>query len=334
MAQTIDLLKNTSFENKMDALIEAILKGENYDYTQLTNKPSINGYTLEGNKTNAQLGIPTKLSELDNDSDFVEDKNYVHTDNNYTNVEKTSVGTIKDKVDKVNGKGLSTNDLTNELKSDYDDAVLKSHEHNNKNILDGITNDSISKWNSAVQSVKIGQTEYKTGTNVVLPSYPTTLPASDVYSWAKEPTKPTYTKSDVGLANVPNVTTNNQVPTFTQATERKNIASGEAITTLFGKIMKWFTDLKTVAFTGSYTDLSDKPTTFVKSGSGAKSGLVPTPPTTAGTTKYLREDGTWEQPPTGSSYTLPTASSTVLGGIKVGSSLNITNGVLNLTWNE
>lgn len=36
---------------------------------------------------------------------------------------------------------------------------------------------------------------------------------------------------------------------------------------------------------------------FVKSGSGAKSGLVPAPSTTAGTTKYLREDGTWTVPP-------------------------------------
>ena len=36
---------------------------------------------------------------------------------------------------------------------------------------------------------------------------------------------------------------------------------------------------------------------FVKSGPGAKSGLVPAPPTTAGTTKYLREDGTWSVPP-------------------------------------
>ena len=36
---------------------------------------------------------------------------------------------------------------------------------------------------------------------------------------------------------------------------------------------------------------------FVKSGSGAKAGLVPAPSTTAGTTKYLREDGTWAVPP-------------------------------------
>lgn len=47
-------------------------------------------------------------------------------------------------------------------------------------------------------------------------------------------------------------------------------------------------------------ELTDNNTTysnFVKSGSGAKAGLVPAPPTTAGTTKYLREDGTWTVPP-------------------------------------
>ena len=36
---------------------------------------------------------------------------------------------------------------------------------------------------------------------------------------------------------------------------------------------------------------------FVKSGSGASAGLVPAPSTTAGTSKYLREDGTWVIPP-------------------------------------
>lgn len=57
MAQEIDLLKNSSFEGKMDLLIEAIIRGENYDYAQLLNKPSINNYTLDGNKTSAQLGL-------------------------------------------------------------------------------------------------------------------------------------------------------------------------------------------------------------------------------------------------------------------------------------
>lgn len=52
----------------------------------------------------------------------------------------------------------------------------------------------------------------------------------------------------------------NNTQTFTEASTRANIASGETMSTLFGKIKKFFTDLKTVAFTGSYSDLSDQPT--------------------------------------------------------------------------
>ena len=60
------------------------------------------------------------------------------------------------------------------------------------------------KADTAVQSVKIGTKEYKSGTTVTLPAYPTTLPASDVSAWAKASTKPAYTKSEVGLGNVDN----------------------------------------------------------------------------------------------------------------------------------
>ena len=47
---------------------------------------------------------------------------------------------------------------------------------------------------------------------------------------------------------------------------------------------------------------------FVKSGSGAAAGLVPAPSTTAGTTKYLREDGTWQTPPDNNTWTAATIS--------------------------
>ena len=67
------------------------------------------------------------------------------------------------------------------------------------------------------------------------------------------------TKSDVGLGNVPNVSTNDQTPTFTEASTRNNIASGEKLSAILGKIAKFFNDLKTVAFSGKYTDLTDKP---------------------------------------------------------------------------
>lgn len=50
-------------------------------------------------------------------------------------------------------------------------------------------------------------------------------------------------------------------------------------------------------FSGKYEDLEGKPTVFGPSGPKAKEGFVPSPSTTAGTTKYLREDGTWAVPP-------------------------------------
>lgn len=46
---------------------------------------------------------------------------------------------------------------------------------------------------------------------------------------------------------------------FEEASTRKNISSTDNLSTILGKIKKYFSDLKTVAFTGKYTDLSDKP---------------------------------------------------------------------------
>lgn len=126
----------------------------------------------------------------------------------------------------------------------------------------------------------------------------------------------TVTKADIDLGNVPNVTTNNQTPTFTVASSRTNINSGETLATIFGKIKKWFSDLKTIAFTGSYTDLSNKPTsmqnpnslTLTMNGSAtsyngassaSKSWYAPTSAGTAGYSLISNGSGApvWQQPP-------------------------------------
>ena len=48
---------------------------------------------------------------------------------------------------------------------------------------------------------------------------------------------------------------------FEEATSRQSLNSGETINTLWGKVKRWLSDLKTVCFSGSYNDLSDRPTT-------------------------------------------------------------------------
>lgn len=45
--------------------------------------------------------------------------------------------------------------------------------------------------------------------------------------------------------------------TFEQAAARENVASGDKLSVLFGKIAKWFSDLKTVAFSGKSSDLDN-----------------------------------------------------------------------------
>lgn len=66
------------------------------------------------------------------------------------------------------------------------------------------------------------------------------------YSHSNNTTNPhQVTKTQVGLSNVPNVTTNNQKPTFTQASILDNIISGDTLTILLGKISKAIADLIT-----------------------------------------------------------------------------------------
>ena len=66
---------------------------------------------------------------------------------------------------------------------------------------------------------------------------------------------------------------------FTQASTRTNLKTGEKISASFGKIMKWFADLKTVAFSGSYNDLSNKPS--IPSGAAASQAVANNCTTTA-----------------------------------------------------
>ena len=53
-----------------------------------------NNYTDEDKERLNGITVPTKLSELKNDSEFVEDANYIHTDNNYTTAEKEKLANV------------------------------------------------------------------------------------------------------------------------------------------------------------------------------------------------------------------------------------------------
>ena len=84
--------------------------GGTSDYTDLTNKPSINNVTLSGNKSLNDLGIQPS-------GNYIEDNNYVHTDNNFNN-------TYKNKLE-----GLENYDDT-EIKADISDIQDEQVEQN------------------------------------------------------------------------------------------------------------------------------------------------------------------------------------------------------------
>ena len=84
-------------------------------------------------------------------------------------------------------------------------------------------------------------------------------------------------------------------PTFTEAGTRANIASGEKLSTIFGKIKKFFTDLKTVAFTGAYSDLTGKPNLATVATSGSYNDLSNKP-------SYTKETLVWTNSDTSASF--------------------------------
>lgn len=75
------------------------------------------------------------------------------------------------KVDKVVGKGLSTNDLTNEL---------------------------LEKINKDEQNVQADWDETNSASDAFIKNKPESMPASDVHEWAKAAQKPSYTAEEIG----------------------------------------------------------------------------------------------------------------------------------------
>ncbi len=111
--------------------------------------------------------------------------------------------------------------------------------------------------------------------------------------------------------------TKDRTVSFTQSGIRENIRSGEKHKTLFGKIAKYFSDLKPVAFTGSYNDLSDKPSNLAPaSHRHSKSDITDFPSSMPASDVY-----SWAKASSKPSYTagevgaLPLTGGTVTGNV-------------------
>ena len=116
--------------------------------------------TVDTKLTEIEAAIPTKTSDLTNDSNFAVDANYVHTDNNYTTTEKTKLSGIEAGAEvniieavKVNGTALTPDqdravDITVAGSADnisYDNTISGLTADDVQEAIDELANEKVDK---------------------------------------------------------------------------------------------------------------------------------------------------------------------------------------------
>ena len=109
------------------------------------------------------------------------------------------------------------------------------------------------------------------------------------------------TKAQIGLGNVPNKATNDQTPTYTISMTNANLSSGEKLSVAFGKIAKAVSTLISHIADSTIHFTSNERTKLKNIAEGANK------------------------------YSLPTASSSTLGGVKTGNNITNSQGVISIT---
>lgn len=292
--------------------------GGTTDYTDLTNKPQINSVELTGNKTLAALGIqaagdyaltsaiPTKVSQLQNDSNFLTSvpAEYVTetelSAKNYATTEALTSGLAT----KANTEDLATVATT----GSYNDLTDKPAEYSlpkaSTTVLGGVKVDGTTITANAEGVITAvgggtgGTTDYTALTNKPqINSIELTgnkslaalgIQAAGDYALASAvPTKVSQLENDSNfLTGIPS-----EYVTETELSAKGYATNSELTSGLATKANT--ADLATVATSGSYNDLTNKP----------------------------------------AAYTLPTASDSTLGGVKVdGTTITATpEGVISAT---
>lgn len=84
-------LSANDFTNTLKNKLDNIAAGAQVNVIEGVN---VNGAAVTPTNKIVNLTIPTKLTDLTNDGNFVTDANYVHTDNNYTTTDKNKLAGI------------------------------------------------------------------------------------------------------------------------------------------------------------------------------------------------------------------------------------------------
>lgn len=130
------------------------------------------------------------------------------------------------------------------------------------------------------------------------------------------------TKNDVGLENVPNVSTNEQTPTYTVASANTELVSGEKLSFAFSKIAKAIKSLiPHLADTAIHISSSER-SAWNRKANASHGNHVP-PTETANNAKFLRNDNTWAIVTASNIGALSETGGTVSGSITAGASNSV-----------
>lgn len=288
------------------------------------------------NKT-VDIAVPTKTSDLTNDSNFPVDANYVHTDNNFTTA-------LKGKLDGIES-GAEVN-----VQSDWSQTTTTADDYIKNKPTIGDATLTIQKNSTTIDTFTANATSNKT-IDISVP-----VDTSDLNNdgdgnspYATQDYVDTYGgKIDKIEVNGVEQTITNKTVDITVPTKTSDITNdGSDGTSTYVENDDLALDLATkqdkliagsniqIAADGktiSATDTTYSTMTGATSQAAGTSGLVPAP-AAGDDTKYLSGDGLWK---TISQYQLPIASDSTLGGVKVGSNLSIdsSTGVLSANVNN
>lgn len=172
-----------------------------YDFSEIQNKPTtIAGYGITDAYTKNDIsGLLADYVTKSGAQDITGIKSFI----NGLNIGDILVKKHSDGVVELDGDLILTGSLT----------MFAQGSHTASTILDAlpIDNTTLSKeggvlsviggvGGGSVDGIILNGTTYspdETTKLITLPNYPTTLPASDVYSWAKQPNKPSYSFSEL-----------------------------------------------------------------------------------------------------------------------------------------
>lgn len=330
-------------------------------YTDLSNKPTIPTVDVTKSYVDTQLATKANASnvytkaEVDSKvSSVYRVKGSVASYSSLPTVDLSGYATtaamnsaLGNKVDKVSGKVLSTNDYTTAEKNKLAGVAANANNYSlpaaTSSVLGGVKTSTGITNSSGTISVTYG-TAAGTACQGNDSRLSNSRPASDVSAWAKASTKPTYTWTEI--TSKPSWIGSSK-PTYT-ASEVGALASGGTAVNA-SKVANSFI-FKVAGGSTEGTNL------YTFNGSAAKtinvvagSNVTLTP--TAGQLSISAKDTTYAVATTSANglmssamvtklngiatnannYSLPTATSSVLGGVKTGSNITNSSGTISLS---